>query len=361
MAMIAFVAVTACGGSAYYGVTDNAVETDGTLLSLTEAFRGHSSATKLYASTDGGWTWEFKDIPTHGFLWESTESVDTPRGTYYLEGADLVLNPQTGDREIVYSTANWTHDAHLWLQGKLMDAEYLFVAEPYGIAYHEQSGNLILAVGVRGVVVGTPDGQWIPAGVGEYLPADFSPLAKTLTLLSDPAFWILMFLLALSFTLFTLALSAPVRSVCAIAVAVLSVGTSSLAIIPFGILVIHNGSQWSVTYQGYPELYQAAQWILIILACSFAVLPVVAYWHQLRQWRVVGPVLIFMLLIMLGVFIAWIQTAISLPHAKLLAIGLMGLTSLICAIGIPRNPGPPISDSWITMMKETGNAPRPPG
>ena len=62
--------------------------------------------------------------------------------------------------------------------------------KPYGIAYDALSGNLIVAMGLQGVVVGSPDGHWSRVAVGDYSPTDFSFAGKTVVLLSNLMLWV---------------------------------------------------------------------------------------------------------------------------------------------------------------------------
>ena len=54
---------------------------------------------------------------------------------------------------------------------------------PYSIVYDERSGNVIVAMGFQGVVVGAPDGRWTRVRVGRYGPSEFSVVQKFLLLL----------------------------------------------------------------------------------------------------------------------------------------------------------------------------------
>ena len=118
-----------------------------------------------------------------------------------------MVESKDGSREVVYSSPPWS-DANVWIQSKVMSLENRgLAAKPYSIIYHEQSGNVILAVGIKGVVIGTPDGRWAPVAVTNYESADFSRLNKMTTLLSDPLFWIPSVAVGLSFTLLAMILS----------------------------------------------------------------------------------------------------------------------------------------------------------
>ena len=89
---------------------------------------------------------------------------------------------------------------------------------PRDFFYDGESGNLILAMGIQGVVVVAPDGNTTHVAVGRYSPTDFSFWSKTRTLFSSIAFWGITvyntgaaFLLAFSFAALALATSAASR------------------------------------------------------------------------------------------------------------------------------------------------------
>ncbi len=325
--VVALVATTACGKIVYTGVGRIVAEEDGELLSITRV--APEDWENLYLSVDGGKTWAYTDRRNYSPVLESSESVHTPRGTFSLDGPDVVLTSEDGLRNVVYSSANWNTDAHLWLQSKISDPYDVWLAtEPSNVIYHKQSGNVILAALGRGVIVGTPDGHWTPVPVGPYRMADFSPLAKTQALLSDRSFWMSILVLALSFTLLALALSASVRSEMAIAITGVSAGVSLLPILPFGIV--------NLEWMDRNLLYDTAQVIFLFIAYPCAVVATFVCLSQLGRWREWAPALTLMILVVLGVFVAWIQTGIPLPLAKLLAVGLVILITCERSIRLMR-------------------------
>ena len=52
----------------------------------------------------------------------------------------------------------------------------------------ENSSTWLVALGLDGVLVGTPDGRWTPYAVGRYVHTDFSLLGQTRLLLTTPSF-----------------------------------------------------------------------------------------------------------------------------------------------------------------------------
>ena len=65
----------------------------------------------------------------------------------------------------------------------------------------------MVALGVQGVVVGTPDGKWSKASVSQFSPTDFSAVAKTRLLLFDLEYWTAALALCVSMTALGLTVS----------------------------------------------------------------------------------------------------------------------------------------------------------
>ena len=100
-----------------------------------------------HQSTDGGWNWTEGSNPAdfHQTI-EPNQSVATHWGDFEIDGTEVVR------------------------------------VDPAG-----QTG---VALGLQGVVVGTPDGDWRPVAVGPYSPTDFSVATRFGLLFSHPNLWI---------------------------------------------------------------------------------------------------------------------------------------------------------------------------
>ena len=71
--------------------------------------------------------------------------------------------------QVAYSTEFLEEQGNVWVQW--VSTEELgqrreFAFRPSAIVYDETSGNLVLALGIQGVLVGTPDGKWTTIAVG---------------------------------------------------------------------------------------------------------------------------------------------------------------------------------------------------
>ena len=65
----------------------------------------------------------------------------------------------------------------------------LLTTAPLNIAYHEGTGNVIVGMGLQGVLVGTPDEEWQRVAVGDLVPTDF-PLAGKARMAFSTYFWL---------------------------------------------------------------------------------------------------------------------------------------------------------------------------
>ncbi len=197
------------------GVVRLGIADDGSIVALTHegdySRRGYGG-TGYYGSVDGGLTWnslgDFTiSSKSHSELAEWHDwrdvSVDTPRGKYTLNGPDVILVDLDGRRQVAYSTAYLQEDGNTWIQQmatKRLISRRALADEPSDLLFDETSGNLVLAMEIQGVVVGTPGGEWAEVAVGRFQPADFTFMTKTLMLLTHAGFWITALTLAFSMT-----------------------------------------------------------------------------------------------------------------------------------------------------------------
>jgi len=137
------------------------------------------------------------------------QSVKTPRGIYAIEGSDVVRTIG-GRKEVAYSAAYLQERGNINLQSRTTGhlGPRRVTTKPFSIGYDERTGNVVVAMGLQGIVVGTPDGRWTRKAVGRYAPTDFSIVHKLL-LLGDWELWLIAVAAALSFTALALALSEP--------------------------------------------------------------------------------------------------------------------------------------------------------
>lgn len=151
-------------------------------------------------SDDGGVTWEKvsgidPSIVEWGYI-----SVETPKGTFSIEGQEILQVGDDGSSQVAYSTGYLAKRANYWVQKQHTThlGVRILATEPSSIVYDERSGNLVVALGIQGVLVGTPEGNWTPYAVGSYMPTDFSFAGKSRLLLTTLEFLAMLLSLSLS-------------------------------------------------------------------------------------------------------------------------------------------------------------------
>ncbi len=139
----------------------------------------------------------------------AAQSVVTPRGTYSIEGSSI-MRMHNGERTVAYSARFLRELGNINLQRHVTRdlGPREITTELYSIIYDERSGNVVVAMGLQGAVVGTLDGQWTRVAVGRFAPTDFSIVTKVL-LLRDWELWLVALALAFSFTALAMALAEP--------------------------------------------------------------------------------------------------------------------------------------------------------
>ena len=117
-----------------------------------------------YQSNDGGLTWTGLSNDAGDIKWDLDLIAETPRGDYKIQGTYVSIVDAEGQSQQVYSTEYLRKPGNAWVQEQesvrqpaIDDAN-----RPRGIVYDAASGNLIIAMGREGVVVGTPDGRLGP-------------------------------------------------------------------------------------------------------------------------------------------------------------------------------------------------------
>ena len=370
-----------------YGIREVGVSPDGTIHAY------------LYESSDGGFTWARDNAPRGEVRWGS-QSAETPAGTYTIGGPGIRLLYADGKRELAYSTAYLAEEANMWVQEQAtthLDIRKV-TTRPYGLVYDENSGNLIAAMGIQGVLVGTPDGRWTRVAVGRYTPTDFSFSGKTGQLLSNYGFWAGALALALAMTgigllasryrtedvplllgvvLATLALLVGAPAVLVIGgsekllegiltgALVALVGLSPLllvaALIAGGIALGNLPPESRVRQSlglmmAIPSLMASAALVLLFgdsdavafsyyglreiavgvpaFVMGFAVMAV--SWRQLRHWRVLVPAFLGMNTLVVFTFMLWLHLDMTLSLAKLSAIVLTALAAMVLAAYMKR-------------------------
>ena len=140
-----------------------------------------------YESVDGGFTWTTRGERLGSLErqeWRDQETK-TPSGAYFrVQGSNIVLVDQvSGSREAIYSFAFLQSSGNMWMQAlerETSEGRYIST-KVHDLFFDDLSGNLIVAMGLQGVVVVSPDGTSTRVAVGPYSPTDFSLWGKART------------------------------------------------------------------------------------------------------------------------------------------------------------------------------------
>ena len=198
IAALAALATIATSAPLYVpGVTRVGTSSDGAIVAF---WGGHSASGAVY-SRDGGMTWAAMATPSESVItWGGTSAIG-PRGTYRIDGSEIVLIDTDEQRVPLYSAAYLRRPGNRWMQQRatehLGDGRVI-ATSPGGLVFDANSGNVIAALGLQGVVIGTPEGEWARVGIGDYSPTEFSFLAKSDRLISQGSLWNLSLTISLS-------------------------------------------------------------------------------------------------------------------------------------------------------------------
>ena len=209
VAVIGVLAATACGTiTETKGITRLGTSSDDSTLyaGITCGGAAEACGGLNYQSVDGGMSWtnltfETISVISYPIAWGGSR-VETPRGRYTITSSGVSRLDENGQSESVYSTRYLKRGNNSWMQQQsTTDLGRREIAkEPASITFDEQSGNVIVAMGIQGVAVETPEGNWVRRAVGGYTPTDFSFANKLRVLLSFSSSWALPLALALTFT-----------------------------------------------------------------------------------------------------------------------------------------------------------------
>ncbi len=348
--------------------------------------QSEESSSHFY-SKDGGLTW----IPGYRgpiIRWGGSEE-ETPRGKFRIQDSDILVQTIDGEWTAVYSAAYLQQEANLWIQGQA--TTHFGMRElgrrPHSIIYDERSGNLIVAVGLQGVLVGTPDSGWSRVAVDHYLPTDFSPLSKALVLIATTSLWTTAISLSASMTAISLVLARYRRETVrlgigvTVATLVLFIGLpflwtvfqpndillAAISVLPFiaiGIAIfVALVPNDSTTTQG---LALSLSIVGIIVSCMtllphggagagldsflravFVIVPILfaiaasrMTWRHLRRRRVVIAAFAGMNGLVILVFLTWVQLDFGLTFAKISAFVLVALVAVALTRHIRREQQP---------------------
>ena len=284
-----------------------------------------------YESDDGGITWV--EVPRDKLMdaeWGSRKAT-TPRGTYAIRGFDIVLLRPEEQSTVVYSASYLQEETNRWAQKYSSrhlrsplsgyfdgeDLESLVGQMPFNIVYDTRSANVIVAMGLEGALIGTPDGAWERIGVGQFVPTDFSFGGKARLMLSTH-FWataltVSLSCIALAFVWLAFATAGdsrvhPCRVLSAVLLAIVGTYLSTEAFPLYG------------NPTGFESAYAIA-------GLCFAICAAAIFHPRLSELPAYGIALVFTQVIAPLPFLLWLAGRVSLEIATVNALVLMGLVA----------------------------------
>lgn len=190
------------------GITHVDGKEDGSVIAESWQASINSLHDASYVSNDGGLTWDKDEslVPLSDSV-RGDVIVSTPRGIYTIQ-RHFVIRVEGDKGVVVYSPDPYWEETHSrgWLvkgigdlRGRRIDAGgkcyYHDCIRPSSLTYDHTSGNLIVAMGLEGVVVIDPEENWRRIGVEHYRPP------RSVNILSYDM-WLIGLALVMSFTAF---------------------------------------------------------------------------------------------------------------------------------------------------------------
>ncbi len=173
-----------------------------------------------YSSKDGGLTWAAVLQRRDADVQWGGRQVETPRGTYTIQESGITLLGANGELREVYSTAYHWEGVNQWAQEyatrklrddaissySYRDPRELVMTKPINLVYDSRTSNVVVSMGLQGVLVGDSSETWTRVGVGDFIPTDFSFSGKARLLLSLH-FWFSALSYSILFLILAVALS----------------------------------------------------------------------------------------------------------------------------------------------------------
>ena len=274
------------------------------------------------------------------------KQVETPRGTFRIQG-DRIVRSFGGETETAFTATVFNKRADTIAieaaTAETLDNAYRIVTiNPLSIYYSRKSDEVVAAMGLQGVVVGTADGKWTREGVGRFQPIDLSVFGRIKNVLTHSKLMSMAF--ALSGTLTALAL---LFAGCHKRALTKAIG-AIFSIIPFimaGYALV-NYRVNSIYGKGIID-------DLIVGICVFALMlaaVALSASHPSRgQLTAAAYGFAGMAALFLFAFFIWMSGAIELTAAKAYAISAMAVVAIALCVYLRSDPSPP--NLWSILMR----------
>ena len=274
------------------------------------------------------------------------KQVETPRGTFRIQG-DRIVRTFGGETETAFTATVFNKRADTIAieaaTAETLDNAFRIVTiNPHSIYYSPKSDEVVAAMGLQGVVVGTADGKWTREGVGRFQPIDLSVFGRIKNVLTHSK--LVAMALGLSGTLTALAL---LFAGCHKRTLTKAIG-AIFSIIPFimaGYALV-NYRVNSIYGKGIID-------DLIVRICVFALMLAAVALSASRpsrgQFTAAAYGFAGMAALFLFAFFIWMSGAIELTAAKAYAISAMAVVAIALCVYLRSDPSPP--NLWSMLMR----------
>ncbi len=342
------VAVVACEAPLDRGVTG--VGTLNTELFAQTTKAGPVTDYDYYKSQDGGLNWSYVDDVFSAHL--KADPVNTPRGDFRISGSEVMLDAPGHKPEIVYSSSHLLQESSRWLQiwkTRHLEGRILTIS-PEAITYDREHQNILVAMGLQGIVVGRPDGSWVLVEVGPYRPAYYSTPEKLKTLVFSYPLWIAAVTLSLSLIAVASAIATPFwrnrphENTLATYLGLIGpTAVTSFLASYYLLLQVGNPGSWSnfgaSTVAGLPIGKDIMAGLAFLASIWFSGLSLRMSWQgrsKVPRWPL-GAALASMMFLFPIPFFLWIILFENLETARLLVFALFAVVSLGLIFWLIRN------------------------
>ena len=216
---------------------------------------------------------------------------------------------------------------------------------PAALIYDEQSGNVVVSLGLQGVVVGTPSGAWRRVGVGPYQPSEFSGRKKSELLVEYSGLWALVISLALAGVCVSIWVSDLITTTIRAGSWLAGLRLLIAFLLVVVTVLLAMGTMGTFADPGYGSLISPGLvGVMMSVFSAFVALCVLMLcWRQLYRWYAILTAFAVTCGLTVLVFIIWVQGIFGTDFALLSAALVTALTgaALVAYLqaGRPRNLG----------------------
>ena len=201
-AIAAFASIATSAPDPPTGITTLTQDETGSIFA-----KGHRDY-EVHGSDDGGFIWE--RVPADSTIdWQRTPNSG-PEFTYNLQDETVILTigeSPTIEHHVVDLNQRASYRIFALAKDSTGGDFRRVTHLPQDVMYDVHSVNLIVAMGLQGVVVRTPDNRWRSIGVGQYEPIDFSLANRALLVMSPDELLFIAIAMVLASSAFAMSLA----------------------------------------------------------------------------------------------------------------------------------------------------------